>query len=89
MIEKSAIDKALGKTDPETEKMLAKVRSMHEVNPMMGHRGVRLGITYPEISEIQFRAIFEATAELMQEGFNPQPEIMVPVTVTVNELDHQ
>lgn len=63
--------------------------SLHEVNPMMGHRGVRLGITYPEISEVQFRAIFEATAELMKEGFNPQPEIMVPVTVTVKELDHQ
>ncbi|PKP37896.1 MAG: pyruvate, phosphate dikinase [Bacteroidetes bacterium HGW-Bacteroidetes-14] len=63
--------------------------SLHEVNPMMGHRGVRLGITYPEISETQFKAIFEATAELMKEGFNPQPEIMVPVTVTVKELDHQ
>jgi pyruvate,orthophosphate dikinase len=56
---------------------------------MMGHRGVRLGVTYPEISETQFKAIFEATAELMKEGFNPQPEIMVPVTVTVKELDHQ
>jgi pyruvate,orthophosphate dikinase len=63
--------------------------SLHEVNPMMGHRGVRLGVTYPEISETQFKAIFEATAELMKEGFNPQPEIMVPVTVTVKELDHQ
>lgn len=63
--------------------------SLHEVNPMMGHRGVRLGITYPEISETQFKAIFEATAELMKEGFNPQPEIMVPVTVTVKELDQQ
>ena len=63
--------------------------SLHEVNPMMGHRGVRIGITYPEISETQFRAIFEATAELIKEGFNPQPEIMVPVTVAVSELDHQ
>ena len=63
--------------------------SLHEVNPMMGHRGVRLGITYPEISETQFKAIFEATAELMKEGYDPQPEIMVPVTVTVKELDDQ
>lgn len=63
--------------------------TLHEVNPMMGHRGVRLGITYPEISEAQFRAIFEATAELMKEGFEPQPEIMIPVTVSVKELDHQ
>ena len=62
---------------------------LHEVNPMMGHRGVRLGISYPEISETQFKAIFEATAELIKEGFDPQPEIMVPVTVTVKELDDQ
>ncbi|MPM45101.1 Pyruvate, phosphate dikinase [bioreactor metagenome] len=63
--------------------------SLHEVNPMMGHRGVRLGITYPEITETQFRAIFEATAELMKEGYEPQPELMVPVTVSVKELDNQ
>ncbi|MDP3453581.1 MAG: pyruvate, phosphate dikinase [Bacteroidales bacterium] len=63
--------------------------TLHEVNPMMGHRGVRLGITYPEISETQFRAIFEATAELIKEGLEPQPEIMIPVTVSVRELDDQ
>ncbi len=63
--------------------------TLHEVNPMMGHRGVRLGITYPEISETQFRAIFEATAELLKEGLEPQPEIMIPVTVSVKELDDQ
>ena len=63
--------------------------ALHEVNPMMGHRGVRLGITYPEISSMQFRAIFTATAQLKQEGFNPVPEIMIPVTVSVNELDFQ
>ena len=63
--------------------------ALHEVNPMMGHRGVRLGITYPEITEAQFRAIFQATAELIKEGKNPLPEIMVPVTVSVKELDHQ
>ncbi len=63
--------------------------SLHEVNPMMGHRGVRLGITYPEVSETQYKAIFEATAELIKEGFDPQPEIMIPVTVSVKELDNQ
>ncbi|MCK9628021.1 MAG: pyruvate, phosphate dikinase [Bacteroidales bacterium] len=63
--------------------------SLHEVNPMMGHRGVRLGITYPEVSATQYKAIFEATAELIKEGFNPQPEIMIPVTVSVKELDYQ
>jgi pyruvate,orthophosphate dikinase len=60
---------------------------LHETNPMMGHRGVRLGITYPEITETQVRAIFEATAELLKEGKDPHPEIMVPVTCDVKELD--
>jgi len=60
---------------------------LHETNPMMGHRGVRLGITYPEITEMQIRAIFEAAAELKKEGKDPRPEIMVPVTCAVAELD--
>ena len=63
--------------------------SLHENNPMMGHRGVRLGITYPEITEMQVRAIFEATAELLAEGKKPFPEIMIPVTCHVNEIKHQ
>lgn len=63
--------------------------SLHENNPMMGHRGVRLGITYPEITEMQVRAIFEATAELLAEGQKPFPEIMIPVTCHVNEIKHQ
>jgi len=63
--------------------------SLHENNPMLGHRGVRLGITYPEITEVQVRAIYEATAELIQEGKKPLPEIMIPVTCTSRELKHQ
>jgi len=63
--------------------------SLHENNPMMGHRGVRLGITYPEITEMQVRAIFEATAELLNEGKKPFPEIMIPVTCHENEIKHQ
>ncbi len=63
--------------------------ALHESNPMMGHRGVRLGITYPEVSEMQVRAIFEAAAELIKEGKNPYPEIMVPVVGEVNELIDQ
>jgi len=63
--------------------------NLHESNPMMGHRGVRLGVTYPEVSEMQVRAIFEATAELIKEGKNPYPEIMVPVVGEVNELKDQ
>ncbi len=61
--------------------------ALHESNPMMGHRGVRLGITYPEITEMQVRAMFEATAELINEGKHPKPELMVPVTCDVSELD--
>ena len=57
-----------------------------ETNPMMGHRGVRLGISYPEITEMQVKAVFEAAAELTAEGKRPQPEIMIPVTSEVQEL---
>ncbi len=63
--------------------------ALHETNPMMGHRGVRLGITYPEITEMQVRAIFEATAELLKEKKKVFPEIMIPVTCTEKELKHQ
>jgi pyruvate,orthophosphate dikinase len=66
-----------------------RVLALHENNPMLGHRGVRLGISYPEITEMQVRAIFEATAELLKEGKNAFPEIMIPVTVIAHELRHQ
>jgi len=62
---------------------------LEETNPMMGHRGVRLGITYPEITEMQVRAIFEAAAELLKAKKQPYPEIMIPVTCSENELKHQ
>ncbi len=71
------------------EEIRKRGEALHEVNPMMGHRGVRLGISYPSLSEMQFRAIFEAAAELFTEGFEPRPEIMIPVTVSVNELNFQ
>ncbi|NMC38377.1 MAG: pyruvate, phosphate dikinase [Bacteroidales bacterium] len=61
--------------------------ALHESNPMMGHRGVRLGITYPEITEMQVRAMFEASAELINAKKHPKPELMVPVTCDVSELD--
>jgi pyruvate,orthophosphate dikinase len=66
-----------------------RVLSLHENNPMLGHRGVRLGISYPEITEMQVRAIFEAAAELIKQGKKALPEIMVPVTVISHELRHQ
>ncbi|MGE5582457.1 MAG: pyruvate, phosphate dikinase [Bacillota bacterium] len=62
---------------------------LKENNPMLGHRGVRLGITYPEVSEMQFRAILEAAGELIKAGKKAFPEIMIPVTCTVNELNDQ
>jgi pyruvate,orthophosphate dikinase len=66
-----------------------RVLALHENNPMLGHRGVRLGVSYPEITEMQARAIFEATAELLLAGKKAFPEIMVPVTCSANELIHQ
>ena len=62
---------------------------LHETNPMMGHRGVRLGISFPEITETQVRAILEAAVELTQEGKETHPEIMIPVLGHVNELQNQ
>lgn len=71
------------------EDIKKRIEALNEVNPMMGLRGVRLGIVYPEITETQFRALFQATAELMKEGFDPRLEIMVPLTINVKELEHQ
>ncbi|HNW39921.1 MAG TPA: pyruvate, phosphate dikinase [Candidatus Omnitrophota bacterium] len=63
--------------------------ALHESNPMMGHRGVRLGVTYPEVSSMQIRAILESAAELAKEGKDPYPEIMIPVVCDVKELTDQ
>ena len=63
--------------------------SLRESNPMMGHRGVRLGVTYPEVTEMQIRAIFESAAELIKENKKVLPEVMIPVVCTERELDHQ
>ena len=68
------------------ETMLKKVRALHEVNPMLGHRGVRLGLTFPEIYEMQIRAILEAAAECQKAGIEVHPEIMVPQVCTSQEL---
>ena len=83
---KQEIAKELGVSVKEIEK---RGEELHEINPMMGHRGVRLHITYPLIAETQYKAIFEATAELKREGLNPQPEIMIPVTSSARELSFQ
>jgi pyruvate,orthophosphate dikinase len=83
---KLEIAKELGVSVGEVEK---RGDNLHEINPMMGHRGVRLHVTYPLIAETQYRAIFEATCELKREGFNPMPEIMIPVTISARELSFQ
>jgi pyruvate, orthophosphate dikinase len=83
---KKELAKELNVTVEEIEK---RGEGLHEVNPMMGLRGVRLHVTYPFIAETQYRAIFTATAELMNEGLHPEPEIMIPVTVSARELSFQ
>lgn len=71
------------------EKIKAKTTSLHEFNPMLGHRGCRLGITYPEITEMQARAIIEAACELKKENLTVLPEIMIPLTGLVKEFLNQ
>jgi pyruvate,orthophosphate dikinase len=68
------------------EQMLKKVKELHEVNPMLGHRGVRLGLTFPEIYMMQIQALLEATAECQKVGIDVRPEIMVPQVCTAEEL---
>jgi pyruvate,orthophosphate dikinase len=71
------------------DKLNSRAENLHETNPMMGHRGVRLGITYPEVSEMQIRAILESAAELLKEGKKALPEIMIPVVCDVAEFKNQ
>lgn len=71
------------------EKLKAKVESLHESNPMLGHRGCRLGVVYPEITEMQARAILEAACEVAKKGVKVHPEIMIPLVSHVNELKSQ
>src|SRR5438034_2005122 len=73
----------------EKKRLLARVEQLHEFNPMLGHRGVRLGITYPEITEMQTRAIIEAACRLNKEGIKIAPEIMIPLVGLVKELSDQ
>jgi len=73
----------------EKEKLLRAVEELHEFNPMLGHRGCRLGITYPEISRMQARAIFEAALQVSKKGIPVKPEVMIPLVGTVEELKRQ
>src|SRR5437867_7307803 len=78
-----------GRELDEKRTLLARVEQLHEFNPMLGHRGVRLGITYPEITEMQTRAIIEAAIQLKKEGLTVVPEIMIPLVGHVKELQDQ
>jgi len=73
----------------EKEELLRKVRALSEFNPMLGHRGCRLGITFPEVYAMQARAVFQATAQLVKEGFNPIPEVEIPLVIEVKELAYR
>ena len=86
LIEKVATKKALGQDCSEDAKMLEIVEGLSESNPMMGLRGCRLGLTYPEINEMQVRAIFEACCDLAKEGHKVHPYVMIPLIGHVNEL---
>lgn len=86
LIAEVATLKALGKDSKEKEELLHVVEGLSESNPMMGLRGCRLGLTYPEINEMQVRAIFEACCDLKKEGHAVQPWVMIPLIGHVNEL---
>jgi len=87
--EESKLEKLAKDLNISMEELTRRANNLHESNPMMGHRGVRLGVTYPEVSAMQMRAILEAAAELLKEGKKPYPEVMVPVVCDVKELDDQ
>jgi pyruvate, orthophosphate dikinase len=88
-IAKMEVQGQKGKELDEKHKLLRRVEQLHEFNPMLGHRGVRLGITYPEITEMQTRAIIEAACQLAKEGTKCVPEIMIPLVGHVKELRDQ
>src|SRR5277367_4390058 len=81
--------KAAGDLKKLLPKLLARVEQLHEFNPMLGHRGCRLGITYPEITEMQARAIFEAAVAVEKEGIKTHAEVMIPLIATVKEMANQ
>jgi pyruvate,orthophosphate dikinase len=73
----------------ELRALLSRVEDLHEINPMLGHRGCRLGITYPEITEMQARAILEAAVDVKKKGIKVHPEIMIPLTSGIKEMKNQ
>jgi pyruvate, orthophosphate dikinase len=80
---------SVGELKTHLPQLLRRVEELHEFNPMLGHRGCRLGITYPEITEMQARAIFEAAVLVSKKGINVIPEVMIPLVGSVKELENQ
>jgi len=87
--EDGAINDLAAKMGVSPEKISKRVEELHEFNPMLGHRGCRLGIAYPEISEMQARAVFEAAADVQKKGIKVKPEIMIPLVGFPKELQLQ
>ncbi len=79
----------VGELKKHLPELLRRVEELHEFNPMLGHRGCRLGITYPEVTEMQARAIFEAAVQVAKKGVNVIPEVMIPLVGNVKELENQ
>ena len=88
-LDKPQIEELANELEISVSKVKNRINSLHELNPMLGHRGCRLGVAYPEITEMQARAIFEASAELTKEGIVVMPEVMIPLVGTSAEFDHQ
>jgi pyruvate,orthophosphate dikinase len=87
--EDAAVNDLAKKTGMSADKIHSRVKALHEFNPMLGHRGCRLGIAYPEITEMQARAIFEAAADVTKKGIKVKPEVMIPLVGFKKELDLQ
>src|SRR5437879_6961005 len=79
----------VGQLKKQLPKLLQRVEELHEFNPMLGHRGCRLGITYPEITEMQARAIFEAAVQVTKKGVKVIPEVMIPLVGGPREFENQ
>ena len=82
-------DELASELDIKRKVLDKRIEGLHELNPMLGHRGCRLGISYPEVTEMQSRAIFQATVDLISEGFRPYPEVMIPLVGSATELANQ
>jgi pyruvate, orthophosphate dikinase len=87
--DEAGIEELARATGRSVEKVKHRINELHESNPMLGHRGCRLGISYPEITEMQARAIFEAACDVAAEGVDVQPEVMIPLVGTKKELENQ